>query len=166
MEHRPDDLRGMSAAEAKEYILHHITALKLTEKARGDALADLDKWEKRVELARRQDACDLAAEAEKEAALARIRAEGLAAEAADLRGQIQKMRTELPALAARERSIDPDLLEQELLMVLGKDLSSPDAARQADTDRALNALEVGAALEALKSKMGPRSGDGKTGDAS
>jgi hypothetical protein len=165
MEHRPDDLRGMSAAEAKEYILHHITALKLAEKARGDALADLDKWEKRVDLARRQGAGALAAEAEREAAQARTRSGGLAAEAAELRGQVQRMRTALPALAARERSVDPDLLEQELLMVLGKDLPSADAARQADTDRALDALEAGAALEALKSKMGLRSGGGGTGDA-
>lgn len=161
MEYKPDDLRGLSAAGAKEYIFHHIAALKLLEKTYADALADLNKWEKRVELARRQGADNLAAEAGKEADSARTRAANLAAEAADLKAQIQKMRKEIPALAARERSIDPDLLEQELLMVLGKDMSSEDASRQADTDRALDALEADAALEALKSKMGIRPEDAR-----
>jgi hypothetical protein len=157
METKPDDLSGMSAAAAKEYIFHHITALKLAEKDRDGLLAELDKWEKRAELARGRGVPDLAADAEKEAGRVRARAEGMLAEIAELRVKIEKMRKELPALAARERSVDPDLLEQELLIVLGK---NPGDEITAGGD--FKVVEAAAALEALKAKMGvdkPGTGD-------
>jgi hypothetical protein len=152
METRADDLSGMSAGAAKEYIFHHIAALKLAEKARDGFLADLDKWEKRAELARVRGARDLAAEAEKEAGRVRARAEGLAAEIADIRDQIEKTRKGLPASAARERSVDPDLLEQELLILLGKNPGDEIPAGKAGGG--FKDLEAAAALEALKAGMG------------
>jgi hypothetical protein len=159
MEFKPDDLRGMSAGAAKEYIFHYITALKLTEKKHEEVLAELDKWEKRRELALNRGAPDLAAEAEEEAGRVRVQAEDLAAEIAEFKVQIEKMRKEIPALAARERSVDPDLLEQELLMVLGKDWPSPEASggeTRPETDKDFKTIEAAAALEALKTKMGLR----------
>lgn len=137
-----------SAAAAKEYIFHHTAALKLTEKNRDELLADLDKWEKRVELARSRNAAELAAEAEKEAGRIRAKAEALAAEIAELRANIEKLRKELPALSARERTVDPDLLEQELLITLGK-----NPGDEIQNGGAFKAVEVDAALEALKAKM-------------
>jgi phage shock protein A len=157
MEFKPDDLRGMSAGAAKEYIFHHIAALKLAEKKHGEVLAELDKWEKRRELALNRGAPDLAEEAEKEAGLVRGQAENLAAEITEFKVQIEKMRKEIPALAARERSVDPDLLEQELLMVLGKDWPSSEAAgdkTRPETDQDFKTIEADAALEALKTRMG------------
>ncbi|MDR2743317.1 MAG: PspA/IM30 family protein [Treponema sp.] len=150
MEIRPDDLSGMSAAGAKEYIFHHVTTLKLTEKAREGLLADLYKWENRAELARSRDAPDLAAEAEKEAGRIRAKVDGLAAEIADLEAKIEKMRRELPALAARERSVDPYLLEQELLIILGKNPGDEPAAGAGGD---FKDLEAAADLEALKAGM-------------
>jgi phage shock protein A len=151
MEPRQDDLSGMSAAAAKEYIFHHITTLKLTEKTLDGLLADLDKWEKRAELAHSRGMPDLADQAEKEAGKVRTRIEDMRAEVADLRAKIEKMQRDIPALAARERSIDPDLLEQELLITLGKNPGEeiPDGS----VDRDFNAIEADAALEALKAKM-------------
>ncbi|MDR2070293.1 MAG: chromosome partitioning protein [Treponema sp.] len=146
METRLDDLSGMSAAAAKEYIFHHIAALKLAEKNHAGLLADLEKWEKRGELARSRHMPDLAAEAEKEAGRIRARVEDAQAENADLRAKIEKMRKDLPALASRERSVDPDLLEQELLIALGKN--------PGDEIADFKAVEADAALEALKAKMG------------
>jgi phage shock protein A len=144
----------MSVAAAKEYIFHHIATLKLTEKKREDLLADLDKWEKRVELARNRNAPELAAEAEKEAGRVQAKAEALAAEIAELRADIEKMRKELPAMAARERTVDPDLLEQELLITLGK---NPGDEIQNGSD--FKAVEADAALEALKAKMAAKDAD-------
>jgi len=152
MESKPDDLRGMSPAAAKEYIFHHITALKLTEKSRLELLAELDKWEKRAELARNKGDPNLTAAAEKEAALFRAKTETLADEIAELKALIEKMRKEIPLLAARERSVDPDLLEQELLIALGKNPGDDLATEKAERD--FKALEADAALEALKVKLG------------
>ena len=76
---------------------------------------------------------------------------GLREEEISLKNGIADMRRQLPGLAARERSVDPDLLEQELLMALGQ------TEEEAATERAFKKLEkenaADAALEALKSKM-------------
>ena len=67
------------------------------------------------------------------------------------------MRRQLPGLAARERSVDPDLLEQELLMALGR--SSEEAA----AEKAFQELEkedsAEAALQVLKAKMNARTNE-------
>jgi phage shock protein A len=152
MEQSPEDLRGMGVADAKEYILHYITTLKLTEKKHGELAGEQEKWLSRVNLARSRGAEDLAQTAQGEADKLQAERDSLAAEIAGLKTQIQRMRDQLPGLAARERSVDPDLLEQELLIALGED-------GKAELDRQFKAAEANAALEALKMKMKP---DGKS----
>ena len=155
MEQKPDDLRGMNAADGREYIIQHIATLKLTEKAYGEAQAELEKWQKRAELARGKGAEDLAAEAEREEGRIAARRETLAAEIAELRTQIETMRRQLPGLAARERSVDPDLLEQEFKILLGEELGGADEAKK--VERKFDDMNADAALEALKAKMGGQS---------
>jgi hypothetical protein len=79
----------------------------------------------------------------------------LAAEAAGLRESIERMRRQLPGLAARQRSIDPDLLEQEMLIALGR---NPGDEAAVGLERKMAGLEKTAgaadALAALKAKMG------------
>jgi phage shock protein A len=154
-ERKSDDLTGMDAAGAKEYILHHITALKLTEKQREDLDREWAKWQGRIELARSRGDTGLAAEAEGEAERVKARQGVLQAEAAELTGQIEKMRRQLPGLAARQRSVDPDLLEQELLMAAGR---MPGEEKEAARDREFEKLEkekaAQDALEALKARAG------------
>jgi len=144
-------LAGMSAAAAKEYIFGFVSTLKLTEKEILSLEEDASKWKDRVELARSRGAADLLAEAEKEAERINTRLGGLREEARSLKDSIDSMRRQLPGLAARERSIDGDLLEQELLMALGR------TGEEVKTDRAFKQLEkenaADAALEALKAKM-------------
>ncbi|MDR2053769.1 MAG: chromosome partitioning protein [Treponema sp.] len=153
MEQRIDDLRGMNPADAKEYIFHFIATLKLTEKNRAGLEAELEKWRGRVDLARGKGAEDLAAEARRETERIQGKLDSLAAEEAALKTQIETMRRQLPALAARERSIDPDLLEQELNIALGKDLADSGPAGPA-LERQFESMNADAALEALKAKMG------------
>ena len=147
----PENLAGMNAATAKDYIFAFITTLKLTEKERLSLEAEAEKWKSRFELARSRNANDLASEAEKE--LGRINAKllELTEEERSLKSNIENMRRQLPGLAARERSIDPDLLEQELLAALGR------TEEEAGTERAFQKLEkdksADEALEALKAKM-------------
>jgi phage shock protein A len=153
-EKRPDDLSGMDPAAAREYTLQYVSVLKLTEKEIASLSEELAKWEGRVNLARSRGAGDLAAEAEKEALRIGEKKAFLENEAAALKAQIESMRRQLPGLAARRRSVDTDLLEQELLMAAGR---MPGDEKEAAADRAFEELEkekaAGDALEALKLKM-------------
>lgn len=150
----PSDFAGMSAAEAKEYILALLSTLKLTEKEIRSLEEEAAKWKSRAELARSRGAADLAGEAEKEAEKVRARLGVLREEARSLKNNAEAIRKQLPALAARERSIDPDLLEQELLIAAGRMPGDEEKARQ---ERQFEKLEkeasADAALEALKAKM-------------
>ncbi|MDR2747288.1 MAG: chromosome partitioning protein [Treponema sp.] len=154
----------MDAAGAREYILGFITTLKLTEQKIRELDEDLAKWKTRIDLARSRGKEDLAAEAEQAAEQIKGQQAQLTGEAAELKGQIEEMRKQIPLLAARERSVDPDLLEQELLMAAGY---LPGDEKKAETERLFRDIEknsaAGSALEELKKKMGknehfPKSG--------
>ncbi|MDR1278847.1 MAG: chromosome partitioning protein [Treponema sp.] len=153
-EQGPENLSGMDAAGAREYILNFITTLKLTEKKIRELDEDLARWNSRIDLARSQGKDDLAAEAEKEAGQIKERQAQLAGETADLKSRIEDMRKQIPLLAARERSVDPDLLEQELLMAAGR---LPGDEEKARIERQFREIEknraADAALEELKGKM-------------
>ena len=157
-EQKPEDLTGMSVPAAQEYIAHHIGTRKLMEKqyqSLGEAAA---KWTSRIALARSKGADDLALEAEKEADRLQTRHKSLKAEIKELKAQIETMRNQVPGLAARERTIDPDRLEQELLTAM------PGEAEKAEADRRLRDLEkdasAEAALAALKAKLGAHNSGG------
>jgi len=145
------NLAGMSAAAAKEYIFGFAATLKMTEKEIRSLEEDAAKWQGRADLAHSRGIAGLAAEAEKETAKAAARLDTLREEERALKSQIDSMRQQLPGLAARERSIDADILEQELLMALGQ------SGEEAKTERAFRELEqkdaADAALQALKARM-------------
>ncbi len=150
-----EDLSGMSFVEAKAYVAAHITSLSLTRKRIGDLDADVSKWEARVQLARAHG--DPALERAAEAELDRIKTAraNLAAEAQDLEESVQRMRRALPGTAARERTVDPDLLEQELLIAAGHLPGEEDeVAAERKLDELESAQSVDDALAALKAKMG------------
>jgi phage shock protein A len=104
-----NNLSGMKAAEAKEYIFGFITTLKLTEKEIHSLEGEAVKWKNRVELARSWGKDDLLKGAEKEAESVSEKLAILREEEHSLKRQITAMRGQLPGLAARERSIDADL---------------------------------------------------------
>ena len=147
----PIDLKGMKPEDAKNYIHGFITTLKLTEKEILSLEGEAAKWGNRVELARSRGMEELRAEAEKEAGKINERLAALRGEKQSLEDSIASMRRQLPGLAARERSIDPDVLEQELLMALGH------TEEEAATEKAFKKLEkesaADEALNALKNKM-------------
>jgi phage shock protein A len=150
MEKPGEDLSGMGAAEAKEYIFHHITTLKLTEKRQGELALEREKWLSRINLARSRGAEDLALAAQGEADTIQTELSAAETEIADLKAQIRRMRDQVAGLAARERSIDPDLLEQEMLIALG---GTPGEEVKPDLERQFQTAEADAALEALKARM-------------
>jgi len=147
----PDNLIGMKAAEAKEYIHAFIATLKLTEKEIRSLEDEAAKWKARIELARSKRLENLTAEAEREAEKINSKLSELREEQQSLNERIGVMRRQLPGLAARERSVDPDLLEQELLLALGL------SEEEAKTERSFRKLEkdsaADTALEELKNRM-------------
>jgi len=149
-------LDGMDNSGAKEYILGFITTLKMTEKEIRVLEDEKAKWEGRIRLARSRGMTELVSAAEKESEKVNARLADIKEEERKLRNGIDKMRQQLPGLAARERSIDPDLLEQEILMLLGR------TEEEAGTERAFRKLEnenaAAEALEALKLKMKANAG--------
>jgi phage shock protein A len=153
-EKRIDDLSGMDFAGAKEYLAGFISTRTLTEKRLAGLGEDRKRWEERAGLARSRGAADLAAAAEQEVLKIREQETALAEELAGLEGQIARMKGQLPGLAARERSVDPDLLAEELLFASGR---LPGEGERVKTERALADLEkeaaAASALEALKAKL-------------
>ena len=148
------NLTGMNPGEAKEYIFNFISTLKLTEKQILTFDDEINKWQARIELANSKGEVELAMEAEKEKNRLLEKQAALKAEAEQLKQQIGEMRRQLPLLAARERSVDTDLLEQELLMAAG---FMPGDDEKAKSERKFKEMEkeqaADAALEELKAKM-------------
>ena len=143
---------GMSVNQLKEEILALITTLKLTEKEILALEAEEAKWKGRVELARERGSNELLGEAGAEMEKISARLAILREEGRSFKEDIETLRRRLPFAAAGERSIDPDILEQELLMALGK------TEEEIKTEKAFRELEkektAESALEALKAKMG------------
>ena len=155
METKFDSLDGLDSAGAKEYILGLLSTLKMTEKEIEKLKEEEYKWDQRIKLAIQKREPGLEQEAVKEREKIGIRRTELEAEASGLLLTIEKLKTELRILPAKERSIDPDLLEQELLILAGR---MPGDEKEAARDRAFEKLEqeatADAALDALKAKMG------------
>ncbi|MHB9293788.1 hypothetical protein Holit_02918 [Hollandina sp. SP2] len=148
----PENIKYPGVQEAKDALLQYITSLKITEKQYAELREHWAKWTSRIDLARSRGALDLAREAEREVERITIKYTALEEEIAALKAQIETLRQQLPALAARDRTIDPDLLEQELLMAAGH-----LPGEQTEAERALQNMEkdtaATAALKALKAKM-------------
>ncbi|MDR2899932.1 MAG: chromosome partitioning protein [Treponema sp.] len=149
-----DNLFGMNIGDAKEYIVQHLMAFKLNRKRIEELNQEIEKWNRRIELARSKGENDLAGEAELKANQLRAEYETLAKETDNLKMTIDSMRRQLPSLAASERNIDPDLLEQELLITAGY---NPGDEEKVGLNRKFADLEKDAsadiALEVLKKKM-------------
>jgi phage shock protein A len=152
MEH--EDLSGLDAAGLKDYLFGLMSTQKLTEKKIHELEEERVKWEARAALAASQNRADLAAEAKNEAEKTRSRKQELAVEAETLKTCIAEIQKNLPLAAARERSVDPDLLEQELIMAAGY---LPGEESRLRTERQFRELEnekaADAALSELKAKM-------------
>lgn len=161
----PDSLYGMTPAAAREYIAAHVATKLLNEKKTAELEAAVKKWTERATLARNKGIEDLAAAAEAEAARAVADRDKIAAETRELEAQIESMRRQLPGLAARERGVDPDLLEQELLIAAGRTPGDEAEASAADAAKKIAELEKHAAadaqLAAMKARLSEEDGQSK-----
>ena len=149
-----ENLYGMKVSDAREYILGFISTKKLSEKKIAALDLEAEKWKKREQLALERGEKTLALEAEREFQKVEDSRAVIRLEISELDGNIKSMIAQLPGLAARERNVDPDILEQELLMAAGY---MPGDEEKATVDRRFAAMEKEAAaesaLEELKRKM-------------
>ncbi|MDR0403860.1 MAG: chromosome partitioning protein [Treponema sp.] len=146
----------------KEYVFSLIIQIKLNEKTLAGYGAEAETWLKRAALARSSGGdgtpgpagTALAEEAEARAAGLQNKAAALRAENAELRAEAEQALRSLPGLAARNRSVDPDLLLQELLVASGH---NPGEEREPGLERKFAEIEknasADAALAELKAKM-------------
>lgn len=164
------NLTGLDLAAAKEYIFAFAVQAKNLDRAVAAAEAELALWRGRVELATGKAMPELAAAAQAKAEDTQLRLGSLAAERADIKSKVEAMRMQLPAIRARERSVDPDRLLAELQLMTGELLG--DAAGGGEStvavERQFAELESGskadAELEALKRRMGGGSAGGGSGE--
>ena len=110
----------------------------------------------------RTAALEMAARTEHQAAQDKLAK--ILAETESLEAEARALHKKLPVIAASERSIDPDLLEEELLIVSGREPGSGDDLA---TERKFAELEKKSsaddALERLKASMGMAAGGGPVG---
>jgi len=152
-----ENIHGMDEQSAKEYLLGFITTYKLTQKKIDEIDADIAKWNSRIEHARSKGAEDLAAEAEKEVERLNVTKQNLITEADEYKRQIAEIQSQFKTLGAYIRSVDPDLLNQELLISAGY---NPGEEEKLHTENKLRELEkeslAQSALDELKAKMGKK----------
>jgi phage shock protein A len=143
----------MSISDNKAYIADILASLKLTEKQREELASTMAIWESRVGLARSKNQEALAAAAQQEADAVKTKISGLDAEIADLKAEIDNAKRGSLTGASRKRSIDTDILQQELLIAAGRLPGDEDkvALEQRFNDADLKASD---ALAQLKAKMG------------
>jgi chorismate mutase len=143
------DLRGLSAADARAYVLEFITAMKSTERALMVMDQDLALWSKRVELAATKGAAELEAAARAKVDELATRRFALEAERADLAAKVARLKEQLPLALASERSVDTDLLLAQLQMATGEALGGPSPS----LERELASLGTEDSLAALKRSL-------------
>ena len=140
------DLRGLTPAEAREYVLAVYTSLKITRKQHSDAVVECQKWEQRVELAGQKGDQELTKAAQIRLDELRSRVAELEMEERELERQVDRLAVQLRELKHMPRStIDADQLLAQLNMLVGE--ADPLEQELKDT-------EADAALEALKRRSG------------
>ena len=164
------DLSGLDLEAAREYIFAYAVDVKRLDREIADCGAEVERWKNRVALAEGKlagagvagaaPAADPSMAAMAETARAKVaEAEGklgsLEAERSDLRAKVAGLRSQLPMIKARERSIDPDRLLAELQLMTGELLGDASggrsaAATEADFAKLEANARADAELEALK----------------
>jgi phage shock protein A len=143
----------MLKSDNKAYIADLLTSLKLIERQREESATAMAVWENRIRLAQSKNNEALATAAQREADAVKTKIAGLDAEIADLKAEIDNAKRESPTAASQKRSIDTDLLQQELLIAAGR---LPGDEDKAAVEQEFNNLENNPsdALAQLKAKMG------------
>ncbi|HTX73453.1 MAG TPA: hypothetical protein VMC79_11555 [Rectinemataceae bacterium] len=157
------DLSGLDLAGAKELIFAYAVDIKRYDRELALTKAELELWVGRARLAEERSLADLATAARAKVEAANVKLQTLQSEQDELKAKVGRMRSQLPLIRAKERSIDPDRLLAELQLMTGE-LLGPDAGAGSSVERDIAALEkesaASSALDNLKKKMGQTGGSG------
>jgi phage shock protein A len=139
------DIDGLSAAQAKQYVVSYIATLKQTQNQRKKLADDLSTWKSRVALAREKGREDLAAKAQAVVSETEDRLRTILAEERELEFQVIELKRQLDGLKHQARkSIDAEALLAQLQSVVGE----PDELKDE-----LENTELDLELEKLKKKL-------------
>jgi capsule polysaccharide export protein KpsE/RkpR len=160
-----EELSKLDEAGAMELLLAYTTDIKRHDKDIEALERDRQLWDSRVKLAEGKGLAELAQGARTQLSHIEASLSGITAARDELKLDVSRIREALPAIKARRRSIDPDLLQAELSMLAGGEEGS-SAAKLEDEFKALEgAAESVDPLEKLKRKMGlGGSSDSKQGN--
>jgi len=178
-----EELSRLDYQGAMDMLFAYTTDIKRHEKDMDALRKEIGLWSSRVTLAEGKGLAELAGAAKAQLAQLNGKLAEIEASRAELARDAQRIKESLSGIKAKERSIDPDLLQAELSMMTGEALD-PGKAK---LERELSALEGAAgtsaagatertgatggagapaedALSALKRKMGlaPGSAQGAT----
>jgi phage shock protein A len=157
-----EELSKLDEAGAMELLLAYTTDIKRHDKDIEALEKDRQLWDSRVKLAEGKGLGELAQGAREQLHRIETSLSGIVAARDGLKLDVARIREALPAIKARKRSIDPDLLQAELSLILGEDQGMP-AAKLEDEFKALeDKAEAHDPLEKLKRKMGLGGSSGST----
>ncbi len=135
------DLTGMGPEDAKDYVLSLTTHLKQTEVALAKAQEELKLWEGRVALATQHSQEKLLNEAEVQRDQAAARKLSLELEVQDFRVGIDKLKKQLLLLPMTQRTINTDVLQENLARLGGTLDPVTPTVKKLEADDALAALK-------------------------
>ncbi len=123
----PQELSRLDYEGASEMLIAHATDAKKYEREIAALKAQTDDWKTKANLAQTKNMPDLAQAALQRAAEYDAKSRELEVELAAIRRDIEDLRSALPLLKAKQRSVDPDQLLAELSMIVGSDDAQFDA---------------------------------------
>ena len=139
------DLSGMTPEAARQYVLGFVKSLKETQRQRQKLAEELDLWNKRIELAEKEDRPELAQQAGSRVEIIREDVARLGQEEEDLKGKVGVLKESLKGLPnGFQPTVDAEQLLAQLEMAIGE---------RDETAEKFQEMKVQSRLEELKRKI-------------
>lgn len=160
-----EELSRLDYDGAMNLLFAYTTDIKRADKEIEALRKEIALWTSRVSLAEGKGLTELAAGARAQLAQLDAKVAGILASRADMERDAGRIKEALPGIKAKERSIDPDLLQAELSMMTGEALDPEKAKLDRELDALSKADTSADPLAALKRRMGltPDKNEGKPG---
>lgn len=149
-----EELSRLDYSGAMDLLFAYTTDIKRHDKDIEALKKDIALWTSRVSLAESKGMVELAAGARSQVTQLEGKLAEIEASRAELDRDARRIKESLPGIKAKERSIDPDMLQAELSMMTGEALDPEKAKLDRELDALSKAESAADPLEALKRKMG------------
>ena len=149
-----EELSRLDYDGAMNLLFAYTTDIKRHEKDIEALKKDVALWTSRVSLAEGKGLAELAAGARTQLSQLEAKLSDIQASKGELERDAARIKEAIPGIKAKERSIDPDLLQAELSMMTGEALDPEKAKLDRELDALSKADPSADPLNALKKKMG------------